>query len=166
MNLQKLILAASLLLTGQALGQADEAKTNWQDGIVLLDVTRNNFNFRIPWDKRAQSVSKFGAVIEGKELLTTAAGLANHTLVRLQKGGRGKWTNGEVKWIDYQANLAIIGVNDDEFWEGLRPLNSLLPTAMKRTFKSFVGAAATLRNALQSSVALPWPTRTLTKRRA
>ena len=122
MKFPKLIFAVSLLLTGQALGQADESKANWQDSIVLLDVTRNNFNFRIPWDKRAQSVSKFGAVIEGKELLTTAAGLANHTLVRIQKGGRGKWTNGEVRWIDYQANLAIIGVEDDAFWEGLAPV--------------------------------------------
>ncbi len=122
MKFPKLIFAVSLLLTGQALGQADESKANWQDSIVLLDVTRNNFNFRIPWDKRAQSVSKFGAVIEGKELLTTAGGLANHTLVRIQKGGRGKWTNGEVRWIDYQANLAIIGVEDDAFWEGLAPV--------------------------------------------
>ena len=122
MKFPTLIFSVSLLLTGQALGQADESKGNWQDSIVLLDVTRNNFNFRIPWDKRAQSVSKFGAVIEGKELLTTAAGLANHTLVRIQKGGRGKWTNGEVRWIDYQANLAIIGVEDDAFWEGLAPV--------------------------------------------
>tara|TARA_B100000614_G_scaffold119365_1_gene107018 strand:+ start:8848 stop:10299 length:1452 start_codon:yes stop_codon:yes gene_type:complete len=122
MKFPKLIFAASLLLTGQALGQAEEAKANWQNSIVLLDVTRNNFNFRIPWDKRAQSISKFGAVIEGKELLTTAAGLANHTLVRIQKGGRGKWTNGEVRWIDYQANLAVIGVEDDTFWEGLAPV--------------------------------------------
>ena len=90
MKFPKLIFSVSLLLTGQALGQANESQANWQDSIVLLDVTRNNFNFRIPWDKRAQSVSKFGAVIEGKELLTTAAGLANHTLVRIQKGGRGK----------------------------------------------------------------------------
>ena len=122
MKFPKLIFSVSLLLTGQALGQADQAKANWQDSIVLLDVTRNNYNFRIPWDKRAQSVSKFGAVIEGKELLTTAAGLANHTLVRLQKGGRGKWANGEVNWIDYQANLAIIGVKDEEFWEGLKAI--------------------------------------------
>ena len=122
MKFPKLIFAVSLLLTGQALGQANESKANWQDSIVLIDVTRNNFNFRIPWDKRAQSVSKFGAVIEGKELLTTAAGLANHTLVRIQKGGRGKWTNGEVRWIDYQANLAFIGVEDDTFLEGLAPV--------------------------------------------
>ena len=68
MKFPKLIFSVSLLLTCQALGQADESKADWQDSIVLLDVTRNNFNFRIPWDKRAQSVSKFGAVIEDKEL--------------------------------------------------------------------------------------------------
>ena len=54
MKFPKLIFSVSLLLTGQALGQADESKADWQDSIVLLDVTRNNFNFRIPWDKRAQ----------------------------------------------------------------------------------------------------------------
>ena len=48
--------------------------------------------------------------------------MANHTLVRIQKGGRGKWTNGEVRWIDYPANLAGIGVEDDTFLEGLAPV--------------------------------------------
>ena len=62
-----------------------------QESIVRFDVTRNDHNFRVPWDKRAQSVSKLGAVIDGNEVLTTAQGLANHTLVRLQKGGRGRW---------------------------------------------------------------------------
>ena len=122
MKFLKLSFTAAILASSQALCRADETKTEWQDSIVLLDVTRNNFNFRIPWDKRAQSVSKFGAVIGGKELLTTASGLSNHTLVRLQKGGRGKWINGEVRWIDYQANLAIIGVKDDGFLEGLSPI--------------------------------------------
>ena len=90
-----------------------------QESIVRLDVTRNNHNFRVPWDKRAQSVSKLGAVIDGNEVLTTAQGLANHTLVRLQKGGRGRWFNGEVKWIDFQANLAVVGVSDQIFWSNL-----------------------------------------------
>ena len=90
-----------------------------QESIVRFDVTRNNHNFRVPWDKRAQSVSKLGAVIDGNEVLTTAQGLANHTLVRLQKGGRGRWFNGEVKWIDFQANLAVVGVSDETFWSNL-----------------------------------------------
>ena len=93
-----------------------------QESIVRFDVTRNNHNFRVPWDKRAQSVSKLGAVIAGNEVLTTAQGLANHTLVRLQKGGRGRWFNGQVKWVDFQANLAVVGVSDEIFWNNLTPI--------------------------------------------
>jgi|TARA_B100000929_G_scaffold127172_1_gene100818 hypothetical protein len=93
-----------------------------QKSIVRFDVTRNDHNFRVPWDKRAQSVSKLGAVIDGNEVLTTAQGLANHTLVRLQKGGRGRWFNGEVKWVDFQANLAVVGVSDEIFWSDLTPI--------------------------------------------
>ena len=113
----------ALITANQALGQhASSVNADWQKSIVLLDITRNNHNFRIPWDKRAQSVSKFGVVLQSKELITTATGLANHTLIRIQKGGRGQWTNGKVIWIDYQANLAILGVEKDEFWNDLIPV--------------------------------------------
>ncbi len=116
------MLAASLLAsTFSALG-ADKGQSAMQESIVRFDVTRNDHNFRVPWDKRAQSVSKLGAVIDGNEVLTTAQGLANHTLVRLQKGGRGRWFNGEVKWVDFQANLAVVGVSDEIFWRGLTPI--------------------------------------------
>ena len=118
--IKSLFTALAIAFTNQVSGQqADKIETDWQSSIVLLDITRNNHNFRIPWDKRAQSVSKFGVVIKGKELITTATGLANHTLIRIQKGGRGKWTNGEVLWIDYQANLAVLGVESDDFWNCL-----------------------------------------------
>ena len=113
----------ALITANQELGQqASSVNADWQKSIVLLDITRNNHHFRIPWDKRAQSVSKFGVVLQSKELITTATGLANHTLIRIQKGGRGQWTNGKVLWIDYQANLAILGVEKDEFWNDLIPV--------------------------------------------
>ena len=54
------------------------------------------------------------------QVLTTADEMFDRTLVRLQKGGRGQWFIGEVSWIDYQANLALIGVNDPEFWKDLK----------------------------------------------
>ncbi len=107
-----LILAAGIFATAPAVFSQDTPEPDWQASIVTFDITRNNFNFRIPWDKRAQSAAKLGTVIEGNEILTTAQGLANRTLVRLQKGGRGKWYNGSVEWVDYQANLAVVGVSD------------------------------------------------------
>ena len=88
--IKSLLTAFAIAFTNQVSGQqTDKIETDWQSSIVLLDITRNNHNFRIPWDKRAQSVSKFGVVIKDKELITTATGLANHTLIRIQKGGRG-----------------------------------------------------------------------------
>ena len=123
MNIIRLSLLATALTVPylSSLG-ADNGEVAWQDSIVRFDVTRNDHNFRVPWDKRAQTVSKLGAVIDGNEVLTTALGLANHTLVRLQKGGRGRWYDGEVKWVDYQANLAVVGVGDQTFWNGLVPV--------------------------------------------
>ena len=116
------LLTAGLLATTFSGVGADIGPSAFQESIVRFDVTRNEHNFRVPWDKRAQSVSKLGAVIDGKEVLTTAQGLANHTLVRLQKGGRGRWFNGEVKWVDFQANLAVVGVSDETFWNNLTPI--------------------------------------------
>ena len=54
-------------------------------------------------------------------LLTTAEELSDRTLVRVQKGGRGKWWNAEVVWIDYHANLAVLTASDATLWAGLKP---------------------------------------------
>ena len=116
------LLAVSLVASAFSVAGADRGPSTMQESIVRFDVTRNNHNFRVPWDKRAQSISKLGAVIAGNEVLTTAQGLANHTLVRLQKGGRGRWFNGQVKWVDFQANLAVVGVSDEIFWNNLTPI--------------------------------------------
>ena len=123
MNIIRLSLLAAALLpfSFPALG-ADNGQSAGKDSIVRFDGTRNDHNFRVPWDKRPQTVSKLGAVIDDNEILTTARGLANHTLVRLQKGGRGRWFDGEVKWVDYQANLAVVDVDDEAFWSGLVPV--------------------------------------------
>ena len=134
--IKNIFIAFTLTISSQVFGQnSDTAKKDWKDSIVLLDITRNNHNFRIPWDKRAQSVSKFGVVLENKELITTATGLANHTLIRIQKGGRGKWTNGKVLWIDYQANLAVLGVENDGFWNNLTPVKFADSNSLKENLQ-------------------------------
>ena len=54
-------------------------------------------------------------------MLTTADEMFDRTLVRLQKGGRGLWRIGEVKWIDYHANLALVTTKEADFWRDLKP---------------------------------------------
>jgi hypothetical protein len=93
----------------------------WEKSIVLLDVTRTHYDYNQPWSKRAQNSPKIGVVLDEQRILTTANQLFDRTLVRIQKMGRGQWWVGEVEWIDYHANLALITCKDERLWQDLTP---------------------------------------------
>lgn len=112
------------------LGQPASAKSSkeaggglLQDSLVELEVNRKLYDFQMPWNKSSGNVRKSALVLGGAEVLTTADGLADHTLVRLQRGGRGVWSAAQVEWIDYHANLAIVAVKDPAFLKGTKPVD-------------------------------------------
>jgi hypothetical protein len=119
----------TLLVLITALPAASRAASNkgasslaaWEHSIVSVEVARKQYDYYQPWSKRTHKTVKTGTVVADHQILTTADEMHDRTLVRLQKGGRGQWFIGEVSWIDYQANLALIGVNDPEFWKDLKP---------------------------------------------
>jgi hypothetical protein len=88
--------------------------------LVTLEITAKNYDYFQPWAKPTRTVRKHALVVGDRELVTTAQNLADRTLVRVQKGGRGRWLNAEVKWLDYHANVAVLTVSDDGFWTGLK----------------------------------------------
>ena len=91
-----------------------------QDSLVELEVNRKQYDYQMPWTRSSGSIRKSALVIGPTELLTTADGLSDRTLVRAQRDGRGKWWEVEVIWIDYHANLAVIAAKDAEFWKGVK----------------------------------------------
>ena len=124
---------ASLFLLG-SLGVSAQAKNEsataaWERSVVHLDVTRKQYDYTQPWTKRLKNTQKTGIVLSGKEILTTADQMFDGTLVRIQKGGRGKWSIANISWIDYHANLALVTTTDDAFWEGLQPVEWSTPAA-------------------------------------
>ncbi len=100
----------------------NRASSPWAASIVTLEISCKQYRQYQPWDTRVQGTQKFGIVIGEREILTTAANMSDLTLVRVQKDGRGKWWEGEVAWIDYCANLALVSVKPTEFWKGLKPV--------------------------------------------
>src|SRR5262245_6840735 len=96
---------------------ADDAKNvdpaAWERSVVHIDVTRKQYDYFQPWSKRMKSTQKTGVVINDREILTSADELFDRTLIRLQKGGRGKWWIGELTWIDYYANLALVSTREE-----------------------------------------------------
>ncbi len=107
-------------LAGEA--GAAQSRSPWERSVVTLEVTRKQYDYLQPWTKRVAHVEKTGTVVGPREILTTADSMADQTLIRLQKGGRGKWWPGELRWIDYHANLAIVTAAEAAFWKDLEPV--------------------------------------------
>ena len=93
----------------------------WEHSVVTLEVSRKQYDYYQPWTRKNSRVQKTGLCIGERRILTTADELFDRTLVRLQKGGRGRWWIGEVSWIDYYANLALVTTSEEDFWRGLSP---------------------------------------------
>lgn len=129
--------AVTLLLAavaGRALGQeAPSQETSpWESSIVTVDVTRKNYDYLQPWSKRLKSAQKAAVILDDRQILTTADELFDRTLIRVQRGGRGKWWMAELKWIDYHANLALLTVGEDSFWRGTKAAVLADPTHSDR----------------------------------
>ncbi len=126
MNLRFPLLILFLLASGLVSVEGREAATKAAKGLeaslVSLEITRRQYDYFQPWSKRGQTVAKAGVVIGPREILTTADDVDDRTLVRVQKRGRGSWSNAEVNWVDYPANLAIVTLKDDPFWGDLKPI--------------------------------------------
>ena len=101
---------------------------SWNNAIIEIEVTSKVYNYVQPWARSEHKVYKSGVVVEGHQIITTADGLADQTLIRLKKQGAGLFSLGRVAWIDYQANLAAIITDEKDFWTGLQPARLADPT--------------------------------------
>lgn len=111
------------LLVWTAVLPALAAEPVWEKSVVKVEVSRNIYDYYQPWSRRNDRSVKIGLVVGERQILTTSQDLSDRTLVRLQKGGRGKWTNAQVEWIDYHANLALLTTDEAAFWAELQPAN-------------------------------------------
>lgn len=87
--------------------------------LVQIEVTKKNYDYKLPWLIRNSQTLKNGIVIGSQQILTTADGLSGQYLCRIRKGGVSRQYDATLVWVDYYANLAIFEVPDPEFWQGM-----------------------------------------------
>jgi hypothetical protein len=92
----------------------------WENSVIHIEVTSKDYSYVQPWARSERNAVKSGVVVPGHLIITTADGLADQTLIRLQKQGGGLFSLGSVVWIDYQANLAALTTDETDFWTGLQ----------------------------------------------
>lgn len=111
-------------------------ETDWEASIVTLDVTSKRYDFFQPWSRSVKQVTKNGVVIAPDRILTTADGLEDNIMVRVQKRGRGAWWEGAIDWVDYHSNLAMIRCDQTPFWSDLKPVK--LSESLSETDSYFI----------------------------
>lgn len=63
-----------------------------------------------------------GFVISGRRILTNAHVVADHTFVLVRKHGSPIKYRAEVKAVGHECDLALLVVENEEFWEGMTSL--------------------------------------------
>ncbi len=115
--------ATLLLLAGCGLKPQTENSVleRYQTSLVELEISRKAYNYLLPWVTNRNQTNKNGVVLSGKRILTTADDVSGAVLVRVQKDGESKKYTAKLTWVDYYANLAMLEVEDQDFWHGLEP---------------------------------------------
>ncbi|MEM6822000.1 MAG: hypothetical protein AAF558_08685 [Verrucomicrobiota bacterium] len=117
------VVSTAVLFLGCEKKSESELLDRYQASLVELEIARKGYNYRLPWVTQRSQTKKNGVIIEGRKILTTADDVSGHVLVRAQKNGESRKFEASFLWIDYYANLAVIEVEDDEFWKGLKPVS-------------------------------------------
>lgn len=93
-----------------------------KSSIVKIFTVYRAFSYLEPWNESVERATGSGAVIEGHRILTNAHVIANQTYLEVQKYGERKRYRAMVLFVSHQADLALLGVEDERFFEGTRPL--------------------------------------------
>uniref|UniRef100_A0ACD5ZRG7 Uncharacterized protein n=1 Tax=Avena sativa TaxID=4498 RepID=A0ACD5ZRG7_AVESA len=93
------------------------------DAVVKVFCVHTEPNFSMPWQRKRQySSSSSGFVIGGRRVLTNAHSVEHYTQVKLKKRGSDTKYLATVLAIGNECDMAMLTVDDDEFWKGVSPL--------------------------------------------
>ncbi|KAI4352701.1 hypothetical protein L6164_006925 [Bauhinia variegata] len=93
------------------------------DAVVKVFCVHTEPNFSLPWQRKRQySSSSSGFIIGRRRVLTNAHSVEHHTQVKLKKRGSDTKYLAKVLAIGTECDIAMLTVSDDEFWEGVSPV--------------------------------------------
>ncbi|PKA52661.1 Protease Do-like 9 [Apostasia shenzhenica] len=93
------------------------------DAVVKVFCVHTEPNFSLPWQRKRQyGSSSSGFIIGGRRVLTNAHSVEHYTQVKLKKRGSDTKYLATVLAIGTECDIALLTVSDDEFWEGVSPV--------------------------------------------
>lgn len=98
--------------------EADTARS-----VVKIYTVKNQYNYHEPWQKNSiHQYQGSGSIISGQRILTNAHVVSNQTFVQVRRSGVAKKYTAKVESIENASDLAILRVDDPEFFKDAIPL--------------------------------------------
>ncbi len=91
--------------------------------VVKVFVTANKMDYYRPWQSEGvRAGAGSGVIIKGNRILTNAHVVSDHTFIQVKKDADSKKYTAKVVAIGHDCDLALLEVNDPDFFEGVVPL--------------------------------------------
>jgi len=93
------------------------------DSLVRVFVNKNSMDYLNPWQSHGgQMVTGSGCIIAGNRILTNAHVVNDYTFIQVRKESDPKKYAATVEAIGQDYDLALLRVDDPEFFQGVSPL--------------------------------------------
>lgn len=90
------------------------------DAVLKVFVTSNQIDFYRPWQSQGSTSATGSAVVlKGNKILTNAHVIADNTFIQLRKGSNPKKYSARVLAFGNDCDLALLTVDDHDFFKGI-----------------------------------------------
>ena len=97
--------------------------TDIDQAMVKIYTNSMAYDYYIPWSTEAlRESSGSGCVVDGNMILTNAHVVSNETYLQVRKEGDPRKYQAFVVAVSHDADLALITVNDESFFQGIDPM--------------------------------------------
>ena len=118
----------AVLVAGPSVAEKDAAASlvgggnNPLNAVVKLEVSTTKPDFCRPWVNRTDSGTGSGVVIDKGRILTCAHCVTDACYIRVRKHNEDRLYHGSVLFVDNDADLALVCVDEPAFMAGITPM--------------------------------------------
>ena len=119
----RFLVICSLLGALQLALPLSQARAGVKESVVKIYTVFNSYSYHNPWQTKGQKTFHgSGCIISGKRILTNAHVVSDQIFVQVRRSGKAKRYTAKVVEVAHESDLAILEVEDDSFFHGVRAL--------------------------------------------
>lgn len=103
-------------------GERNRRNGDINNAVVKIYTVISSPDYYRPWQQRVYRGVGSGFIIKGNRILTNAHVVANQTYIEVRKNGDPKRYQAKVHNVSHEADLALLSVEDQNFFKNIRPL--------------------------------------------